>query len=183
VEQRTLSVKHLQYTPHTHTFTAKRGGGVLVILLTMMSITLICDINIRVMILFVLCVEVLECRYRNGGCVQYCRDLTGGAGVQCGCTDGFKLEPDGQSCSATGNTQINTVTTVTTAHYTMVYTVTIARYTTVTSVTTACYTTVTTVTTARYTMVTTVTTSRYNTVTNVTTACSTTFNYCNCCTL
>ncbi|XP_040902076.1 coagulation factor IX isoform X2 [Toxotes jaculatrix] len=44
---------------------------------------------------------VLECRYRNGGCLQYCRDLTGGAGVQCSCADGFKLEPDGQSCSET----------------------------------------------------------------------------------
>ncbi|XP_026152296.1 coagulation factor VII [Mastacembelus armatus] len=42
-----------------------------------------------------------ECRYRNGGCLQYCRDLTGGAGVQCGCADGFKLEPDGQSCYQT----------------------------------------------------------------------------------
>uniref|UniRef100_A0A8D3DW77 Coagulation factor X-like n=1 Tax=Scophthalmus maximus TaxID=52904 RepID=A0A8D3DW77_SCOMX len=43
-----------------------------------------------------------ECRYRNGGCVQYCRDGTGGTGVQCGCAMGFKLEPDGQSCSQTG---------------------------------------------------------------------------------
>ncbi|XP_029301564.1 coagulation factor X [Cottoperca gobio] len=42
---------------------------------------------------------VLECRYRNGGCVQFCRDLPGGVGVQCGCADGFKLELDGQSCS------------------------------------------------------------------------------------
>ncbi|XP_034459518.1 coagulation factor IX isoform X1 [Hippoglossus hippoglossus] len=45
--------------------------------------------------------ETLECRYRNGGCLQYCRDQTGGAGVQCGCADGFKLESDGQSCSET----------------------------------------------------------------------------------
>uniref|UniRef100_A0A3Q3K472 Coagulation factor X n=1 Tax=Monopterus albus TaxID=43700 RepID=A0A3Q3K472_MONAL len=44
---------------------------------------------------------VSECRYRNGGCMQYCRDLTGGAGVQCGCADGFKLELDGHSCSQT----------------------------------------------------------------------------------
>ncbi|XP_035477819.2 coagulation factor IX [Scophthalmus maximus] len=44
---------------------------------------------------------VEECRYRNGGCVQYCRDGTGGTGVQCGCAMGFKLEPDGQSCSQT----------------------------------------------------------------------------------
>ncbi|XP_047450570.1 coagulation factor IX isoform X2 [Mugil cephalus] len=43
--------------------------------------------------------EVLECRYRNGGCLQYCRDLAGGAGVQCGCADGFRLEADGKSCS------------------------------------------------------------------------------------
>ncbi|XP_008303822.1 coagulation factor IX [Stegastes partitus] len=43
--------------------------------------------------------EVLECRYRNGGCLQYCRDLPGGAGVQCGCADGFRLDSDGQRCS------------------------------------------------------------------------------------
>uniref|UniRef100_A0A3Q1G8N6 EGF-like domain-containing protein n=1 Tax=Acanthochromis polyacanthus TaxID=80966 RepID=A0A3Q1G8N6_9TELE len=36
---------------------------------------------------------------RNGGCLQYCRDLPGGAGVQCGCADGFKLDSDGQRCS------------------------------------------------------------------------------------
>nr|XP_046244157.1 vitamin K-dependent protein C isoform X3 [Scatophagus argus] len=46
--------------------------------------------------------EVLECRYRNGGCMQYCRDLLDGAGVQCGCADGFKLETDGH-CSPTGD--------------------------------------------------------------------------------
>uniref|UniRef100_A0A3Q0RG88 Zmp:0000001329 n=1 Tax=Amphilophus citrinellus TaxID=61819 RepID=A0A3Q0RG88_AMPCI len=44
---------------------------------------------------------VLECRYRNGGCMQYCRDLIGSAGVQCGCADGYILETDGQSCSKT----------------------------------------------------------------------------------
>ncbi|XP_056295867.1 coagulation factor IX isoform X2 [Pseudoliparis swirei] len=45
--------------------------------------------------------EVMECRHRNGGCMQYCRDLQGGATVQCGCADGFRLEEDGQSCSQT----------------------------------------------------------------------------------
>ncbi|KAI3353995.1 hypothetical protein L3Q82_018551 [Scortum barcoo] len=44
---------------------------------------------------------VLECRYRNGGCMQYCRDLQGGAGVQCGCADGYELDPDGRRCSQT----------------------------------------------------------------------------------
>ncbi|CAJ1066409.1 coagulation factor IX [Xyrichtys novacula] len=44
---------------------------------------------------------VFECRYRNGACMQYCRDLPGSAGVQCGCALGFKLEPDGRSCSKT----------------------------------------------------------------------------------
>ncbi|CAI5692417.1 unnamed protein product [Oreochromis niloticus] len=44
---------------------------------------------------------VFECHYRNGGCMQYCRDLAGGAGVQCGCADGYFLESDGQSCSKT----------------------------------------------------------------------------------
>uniref|UniRef100_A0A3P8VR06 Vitamin K-dependent protein C n=1 Tax=Cynoglossus semilaevis TaxID=244447 RepID=A0A3P8VR06_CYNSE len=42
------------------------------------------------------------CQYRNGGCVQYCRDLPGGAGVQCDCADGFKLDADGRSCSKAG---------------------------------------------------------------------------------
>ncbi|XP_032364970.1 venom prothrombin activator nigrarin-D [Etheostoma spectabile] len=45
--------------------------------------------------------EVSECRYRNGGCVQYCSDLPGGGGVQCGCADGYKLDADGYSCSQT----------------------------------------------------------------------------------
>ncbi|XP_077438419.1 coagulation factor X isoform X2 [Vanacampus margaritifer] len=45
--------------------------------------------------------EVSSCTYRNGGCLQYCTDLPGGADVQCGCADGFKLESDGRSCSKT----------------------------------------------------------------------------------
>nr|XP_057936301.1 coagulation factor IX isoform X3 [Doryrhamphus excisus]XP_057936303.1 coagulation factor IX isoform X3 [Doryrhamphus excisus] len=45
--------------------------------------------------------EVLLCRYRNGGCLQYCTDLPGGAGVQCGCADGFQLDSDGRRCSKT----------------------------------------------------------------------------------
>ncbi|XP_061575948.1 coagulation factor VII isoform X2 [Cololabis saira] len=44
---------------------------------------------------------VTECSYRNGGCLQYCRDLPGGAGVQCGCADGFTLDSDGKRCSPT----------------------------------------------------------------------------------
>lgn len=60
--------------------------------------------DIEVLIIFVLCAVVSECRYRNGGCMQYCRDLTGGAGVQCSCADGFKVESDGQSCAQSGNT-------------------------------------------------------------------------------
>lgn len=35
--------------------------------------------------------------------MQYCRDLLAGAGVQCGCADGFKLDTDERSCSKTGN--------------------------------------------------------------------------------
>lgn len=46
---------------------------------------------------------MLECRYKNGGCVQYCKDLLGGAGVQCGCADGYELESDGRSCTKTGD--------------------------------------------------------------------------------
>ncbi|KAM9830684.1 coagulation factor VII isoform 1-T1 [Syngnathus typhle] len=45
--------------------------------------------------------EVSSCTYRNGGCLQYCTDLPEGAGVQCGCAEGFKLESDGQRCSKT----------------------------------------------------------------------------------
>ncbi|KAK5928772.1 hypothetical protein CgunFtcFv8_010065 [Champsocephalus gunnari] len=43
---------------------------------------------------------VSECRYRNGGCRQLCRDLPGG-GLQCGCADGFQLDPDLKGCSKT----------------------------------------------------------------------------------
>ncbi|XP_061694551.1 vitamin K-dependent protein C isoform X2 [Syngnathoides biaculeatus] len=45
--------------------------------------------------------ELLSCGYRNGGCLQYCTDLPGGAGVQCGCAEGFRLDSDGQRCSKT----------------------------------------------------------------------------------
>lgn len=45
---------------------------------------------------------VQECSYKNGGCWQYCQDLPGGAGVQCGCADGYKLQSDGRRCSKTG---------------------------------------------------------------------------------
>ncbi|KAF1393469.1 hypothetical protein PFLUV_G00016250 [Perca fluviatilis] len=45
--------------------------------------------------------EVLQCYYRNGRCMQYCSNLPGGAGVQCSCADGYKLDPDGRSCSET----------------------------------------------------------------------------------
>ncbi|XP_053736434.1 coagulation factor IX isoform X1 [Synchiropus splendidus] len=45
--------------------------------------------------------DALQCRYQNGGCMQYCRDLPGGATVQCGCADGYTLEADGRRCEAT----------------------------------------------------------------------------------
>lgn len=45
--------------------------------------------------------DAVECSYRNGGCMQYCRDLEGGAGVQCGCADGYDLDVDGKGCSET----------------------------------------------------------------------------------
>ncbi|KAM9820277.1 coagulation factor VII [Neosynchiropus ocellatus] len=47
--------------------------------------------------------DVLQCRYKNGGCMQYCRDLPGGATVQCGCADGYVLEADGRRCEPAGN--------------------------------------------------------------------------------
>ncbi|KAK7879912.1 hypothetical protein WMY93_033413 [Mugilogobius chulae] len=45
--------------------------------------------------------ERRQCSYRNGGCLQYCSDLPGGATVQCSCAQGYRLEEDGLSCSAT----------------------------------------------------------------------------------
>lgn len=46
---------------------------------------------------------VPECSYKNGGCWQYCKDLPGGTGVQCGCANGYKLHSDGRRCSKTGD--------------------------------------------------------------------------------
>lgn len=51
----------------------------------------------------ILSAAVSACRYKNGGCVQYCKDLQGGAGVQCGCADGYELESDGHRCTKTGD--------------------------------------------------------------------------------
>ncbi|XP_057686040.1 coagulation factor IX isoform X2 [Corythoichthys intestinalis] len=45
--------------------------------------------------------ELLSCNYKNGGCLQYCTNLPGSVGVQCGCAEGFQLDSDGQSCSKT----------------------------------------------------------------------------------
>lgn len=107
------------------------------------STTLMC-VDVSVLIVSVRCAVVLQCHYRNGGCLQYCRDLTGGAGVQCGCADGFILDPDGQSCSPTGKTLLSsTVTPVTTEPSTKVTPVTTEHGTTVTIVTTEHRTTTT----------------------------------------
>ncbi|XP_054650935.1 venom prothrombin activator porpharin-D isoform X2 [Dunckerocampus dactyliophorus] len=57
--------------------------------------------------------EVSLCRYKNGGCLQYCTDLPGGAGVQCGCADGFKLDSDGRRCSKTDQVNVTVGTNVT----------------------------------------------------------------------
>lgn len=54
---------------------------------------------------YLLFAEVTVCHYKNGGCMQYCTDLQGGTGVQCDCTDGYELQPDGHSCSQTGDLQ------------------------------------------------------------------------------
>ncbi|XP_055022578.1 coagulation factor IX isoform X2 [Boleophthalmus pectinirostris] len=45
--------------------------------------------------------ERRKCSFKNGGCVQYCSDLPGGAGVKCGCAEGYKLNQDGLTCSPT----------------------------------------------------------------------------------
>ncbi|KAM6946077.1 coagulation factor IX [Aplochiton taeniatus] len=43
--------------------------------------------------------EVLECRYKNGGCLHYCTNQGQAVGVQCSCAEGYQLEEDGKSCS------------------------------------------------------------------------------------
>ncbi|XP_077463065.1 coagulation factor X [Stigmatopora argus] len=45
--------------------------------------------------------ELVSCSYKNGGCLQYCTNLPGGVGVECGCAEGFQLDSDGKSCSET----------------------------------------------------------------------------------
>lgn len=44
----------------------------------------------------------LICPNDNGGCEQYCRD-DAEAGRTCGCHEGYALQADGVSCTATGN--------------------------------------------------------------------------------
>ncbi|XP_056140032.1 coagulation factor IX [Lampris incognitus] len=48
-------------------------------------------------------IEVLQCEYRNGGCLHYCEEQNqlSKREVLCGCADGYKLDRDGRGCSKT----------------------------------------------------------------------------------
>ncbi|KAJ8397241.1 hypothetical protein AAFF_G00440750 [Aldrovandia affinis] len=43
-------------------------------------------------------IEVFECEYRNGGCLQYCTNRGRIEGVQCSCAEGYQLQEDGRKC-------------------------------------------------------------------------------------
>ncbi|NXW36943.1 FA7 factor, partial [Phaetusa simplex] len=46
--------------------------------------------------------EQFECRYKNGGCWQYCRDGSAWRAA-CSCARGYSLQEDGKSCLPAGN--------------------------------------------------------------------------------
>ncbi|KAJ8368183.1 hypothetical protein SKAU_G00082110 [Synaphobranchus kaupii] len=43
-------------------------------------------------------IEVFECEYKNGGCLQYCTNRGRFNGVQCSCAEGYQLQEDGRTC-------------------------------------------------------------------------------------
>ncbi|KAG9348250.1 hypothetical protein JZ751_001985 [Albula glossodonta] len=43
-------------------------------------------------------IEVFECEYKNGGCLQYCTNKGQLSGVECSCAEGYKLQEDGKTC-------------------------------------------------------------------------------------
>ncbi|XP_036392544.1 coagulation factor VII [Megalops cyprinoides] len=43
-------------------------------------------------------IEVFECEYKNGGCLQYCTSRGHTNGVQCSCAEGYRLQQDGRTC-------------------------------------------------------------------------------------
>ena len=50
-------------------------------------------------VIFVLCVEVDECR-AYGSCAQYCTNTPGS--FTCSCASGYTLKADGRTCKANG---------------------------------------------------------------------------------
>ncbi|XP_018587609.1 coagulation factor X isoform X2 [Scleropages formosus] len=45
-------------------------------------------------------IEVFECQYRNGGCLQYCTNKDRTVRVECSCAKGYRLQEDDRSCEA-----------------------------------------------------------------------------------
>ena len=45
--------------------------------------------------------DINECETNNGGCTQGCDNTVGG--FMCFCNSGLTLQPDGRTCSASGN--------------------------------------------------------------------------------
>ncbi|XP_061073384.1 coagulation factor IX [Conger conger] len=43
-------------------------------------------------------IEVFECEYKNGGCLQYCTNMDRVTGVRCSCAEGYQLQEDGRTC-------------------------------------------------------------------------------------
>ncbi|KAL4648481.1 coagulation factor X-like isoform X1 [Arapaima gigas] len=46
-------------------------------------------------------IEVFECQYKNGGCLQYCTNKGRTAHVECSCAEGYQLQEDGKTCEPT----------------------------------------------------------------------------------
>ncbi|KAJ8280570.1 hypothetical protein GJAV_G00056370 [Gymnothorax javanicus] len=46
-------------------------------------------------------IEIFECEYKNGGCLQYCTNLGRMTGVKCSCAEGYQLQEDGRTCDET----------------------------------------------------------------------------------
>ncbi|XP_020643151.3 coagulation factor X-like [Pogona vitticeps] len=44
-------------------------------------------------------IEKMECWYKNGGCLQYCKDIEQSHHVTCSCALGYTLSDDGKTCT------------------------------------------------------------------------------------
>ncbi|KAJ8256915.1 hypothetical protein COCON_G00190670 [Conger conger] len=52
-------------------------------------------------------IEVFECEYKNGGCLQYCTNMDRVTGVRCSCAEGYQLQEDGRTCDEAGTLRKN----------------------------------------------------------------------------